>query len=305
MRRALGWSIAAVLILAGCGQPGFPEHSRSEKLDSADREPRGLLGVFERGAPYSYRPVITFARSVGWQPNVVLYYSGWEFPFQARFAEAAYRNGAVPLIQIEPKNVNLAAIARGVYDRYLQLFAEAVRDYGHPVILSFTHEMNGGWYSWGLGHTSPATWISAWRHVVGIFRQEQARNVIWLWTVSSSGTAAIADWWPGAAYVNWVGVDGYYVAPTDSFDSVFGRTIATVRRITPNPILLSEVGVSRAAGQADKIPGLFGGIRRDRLLGVVWFDVSQHGSSQAQDWRLEGNPEALAAFRKYVGQMVP
>ena len=62
-------------------------------------------------------------------------------------------NGAVPLVQLDPTNVSIAAIASGQYDSYLSAYAKAVRAYRRPVILSFGHEMNGYWYSWGYLHT--------------------------------------------------------------------------------------------------------------------------------------------------------
>ena len=73
-------------------------------------------------------------------------------------------------MQINPKDVSLAAIASGHYDSYLRSYAEAVRSYRGPVILSFGHEMNGSWYSWGYRHTSPAVFVAAWRHIVTLFR---------------------------------------------------------------------------------------------------------------------------------------
>ena len=77
----------------------------------------------------------------------------------------------MPLIQINPKDISLAAIASGHYDGYLTSYAEAVRSYHHPVILGFGHEMNGNWYSWGYRHTSPAVFVAAWRHIVTLFRE--------------------------------------------------------------------------------------------------------------------------------------
>ena len=40
-----------------------------------------------------------------------MYYSGWFEGFQTRFAAAAARQGAVPLVQINPDNIKLASIA--------------------------------------------------------------------------------------------------------------------------------------------------------------------------------------------------
>ena len=107
---------------------------------------------------------------------------------RTNFATTAAEHGAVPLVQMDPYGVSLAAIASGQYDGYLSAYAKAVRSYIHPVILSFGHEMNGHWYPWGYMHTSPAVFIAAWRHIVNLFRQRGARNVIWLWTVNITDT---------------------------------------------------------------------------------------------------------------------
>ncbi len=72
-----------------------------------------------------------------------MYYSGWFVPFPASFATTAAKHGAVPLVQMDPDGISIAAIASGRYDGYLSAYAEAVRAYRHPVILSFGHEMNG------------------------------------------------------------------------------------------------------------------------------------------------------------------
>jgi hypothetical protein len=57
------------------------------------------------------------------------------------------------------------------------------------------------------------------------------------------------------------------------------------------------VGVGPLAGQVKKITGLFAGIRRNHLLGLIYFDVAQDNGLYHQDWRLDNNPAAVAAFR--------
>ena len=54
----------------------------------------------------------------------------------------------------------------------------------------------------------------------------------WLWTVNIiNDTQRRQDpspgpWWPGSSYVNWVGIDGYYLKPSWKFAPLFGPTIA-------------------------------------------------------------------------------
>jgi mannan endo-1,4-beta-mannosidase len=258
--------------------------------------PDSYTGLYPDGAPDSYAGVTAFTKATGVRPNVVTYYSGWLEPFKTSFANAAAEHGAVPLVQIDPTNVSLAAIAAGQYDGYLASYAEAVRAYRHPVILSFGHEMNGNWYSWGFGHTNPAVFVAAWRHIVTLFRAQGARNVTWLWAINIIHTQhqvpSPGPWWPGGAYVTWVGIDGYYYTSSSAFAPLFGPTIAAVRLLTHAPILIAETAATPATDQPAKIANLFAGIHLYGLLGFVWFDTVH-----IEDWRLS-SPAAIAAFRR-------
>ena len=146
--------------------------------------------------------------------------------------------------------------------------------------------------------------MAAWRHIVTLFRDQGARNVTWIWTVQADepGTGPIASWWPGAKYVNWVGVDGYYYRPTDYFGSVFGQTIKQVRALTSSPVLLAETAVGPDAGQLDQIQDLFRGMATYKTLGLVSFDEAQHGGIDRQDWRIEDSPTAPIFFRLAVSR---
>jgi mannan endo-1,4-beta-mannosidase len=258
------------------------------------------LGVYTHGVPASYAGVTAFGSAIGAHPDIVMYYSGWYVPFPVRFATIAANNGAVPLVQMDPDTVSVAGIASGAYDGYLSAYAEAVRAYRNPVILSFGHEMNGNWYPWGYRHTSPTVFISAWRHIVNLFRALGTRNVTWLWTVNiindtHGGSIPLpGKWWPGSSYVNWVGIDGYYLKPSWKFAPLFGPTIGAVRRLTSDPILIAETGAVPAAGQPTKIADLFAGIHQYGLLGFVWFDST---NSAGQQFSIS-TAAAIDAFRK-------
>ncbi len=224
-----------------------------------------------------------------------MYYSGWMEPFQVKFAAAVARRHAVPLVQIDPTGYGLKAIAAGQYDAYLRSYASAVKSFGAQVIIGFGHEMNGNWYGWGYRHASPAVFVAAWRHIVTVFRQQGADNVTWMWTINvinrRGGSFAPGPWWPGSSYVNWVGIDGYYDQPSWTFASLFGPTIKAVRKLTLDPILVSETAAPGGPAQPQKIANLFAGVRAYGLLGFVWFNASRK-----EDWRLR-SPAAIAAFR--------
>jgi len=259
-------------------------------------EPGSYLGVYAPPAPDSYKGVAAFMVNTGVTPTVVMYYSGWLEHFQTGFAQTVSRHGAVPLIQIDPTGVSLAAIASGRYDDYLTSFADEIRSYRNAVIIGFAHEMNGSWYSWGYRRSKPSDFVMAWRHIVTVFRDAGAENVTWLWTVNVISHVRHreipnpAAWWPGSAYVTWVGIDGYYLAPSFRFVSLFGPTVTAIREITDDPILISETGASNGAGQGSRIRDLAAGVRAYGLLGFVWFDAKG-----AMDWRIN-RQAAVAAF---------
>jgi mannan endo-1,4-beta-mannosidase len=296
---ALAVAMAALAVIA----TGFHFISESSPPVVAHAKlpvsPASYLGVYEQGAPPSYQPIADFARVAGGSPNLDGYFSGWAEPFATKFARQAYARGAATYVQIDPTFASVSGIASGAYDPYLRAYADSVRNFGHAVVIGFGHEMNAPWYSWGYGHVKPATFIKAWRHIVTLFHGQGADNVTWLWTINAdmNGTGNIKNWWPGPQYVSWVGIDGFYYKSADTFDSVFGQTIAQVRSFTGKPLLVAETAVGPRAGQFVKIGDLFAGVRANKMLGLVWFDFRQHGSLYHQDWRVEGSLGAQAAFK--------
>jgi mannan endo-1,4-beta-mannosidase len=263
--------------------------------------PGSIEGVYVPGVPNSVTAVNQFQSLTGTKLRVVMYYSGWDEAFQASFAATLDHMHIIPLVQMDPDTVSLTEIADGSQDGYLVSYADAVRFYGRAVILSFGHEMNGDWYSWGYQSSSPREFIAAWRHIVTVFRSQGADNVTWLWTVNSiaGGGTRIADpddWWPGSKYVTWAGIDGYYYRKSETFNTLFEPTIADIRKVTRIPILIAETGVAPKAGKVAKIADLFAGVKANHVLGLVWFDAEGN-----RDWRID-TPAVIAAFRRAANQ---
>ena len=311
MRRSDKISVVGVLLAVAIIAAYFtlshrPARVQAPVAGALPTTPGHYLGVAKAGEiGTQYRPIDEFARTIGRQPNIVLYYSAWGDPFQAGLADQARQHHAAVFVQLDPdQSTRMAAVAAGRYDRYLTSYAQEVVRYRYPVIVGFAPEMNGDWDSWGWMHTSPATWVAAWRHVVTLFRRLGATNVTWIWTLnaSSNGTGPVQRWWPGSAYVTWVGIDGYYFYSASTFASTFQPTIDQVRAMTKKPILISETGIGQEAGQARKMADLFNGMRAAQVLGFVWFDQNQADGVYHQHWRLEGNSQAVAAFRHELAE---
>ena len=189
------------------------------------------------------------------KPQVVNYYSGWDEPFNASFVQAAYADGIQTFVEMEPWNCYscdgdsvpaMTDIAAGGYDGYLTGFGQAIKAFGHPVLDTFAHEMNGGWYPWGYDGsegTTPEQWIAAWDHVVTVVNAQAPGLVTWVWAANVElGATSVAQYWPGAQYVGEVGLDGYLSSDSDTYQSEFGQTVTDVRALTGRPIWITDPG---------------------------------------------------------------
>ncbi|WFE62169.1 glycosyl hydrolase [Micromonospora sp. WMMD714] len=255
------------------------------------------LGVALNGAPQDMSRVDRFADLVGRKPNIVTIYESFDDEFAAAEVRKVHRYGALPIVRWEPFTVKLKDIAAGRHDPYLVEFAVAVRRLNLPVALTVAHEMNGHWYSWGAHDNRARDFVAAWRHIHAVFAQADATNVIWAWTpnvVNPVPSVKLAPLYPGDAYVDWVGIDGYFTRRGEqTFDGLFGPTITQVRRFTDRPLLIVETGSEPGAMRRRAVDELFTAIRkRSDLLGFVYFN--QKGSG---DWVIDSDRPALAAYR--------
>lgn len=307
-RPALVLPLAAVLAAGGFLLASHLPHAQARHRAGSARMPASDTSCARRrpavpfiGAavnPPIARHARSFATATGVRPAVVEFYDAFGRPFQQHEASQAAAMGAIPLIQLNPRHVSLAAIAAGRHDAYLRKYAAAVRRFACQVALSFGHEMNGSWYPWGRPRTSPAIFIAAWRHIHGVFAAAHARNVIWSWDPDHGGSSA-REWWPGRAYVDWVGVDGYQ-RPGQTFASTFASQLADIRSFTSRPVFIAETAVAPGPSQRRQISGLFTAVSKYRLSGLIWFDLNRK-----EPWQLEGHPGRLAAFRKAAATMKP
>jgi len=130
-------------------------------------------------------------------------YVGYGQPCPEDWLEDVREVGAVPHIAWEP-NDGLDVVQD---DTYLRTFARKLKEYGEPVFLRFASEMNGDWTAY---HGDPEKYIEKWRLVHNVM-EEEAPNVMMVWTVFTFPQATIMEYYPGDEYVDWVGVNIYNV----------------------------------------------------------------------------------------------
>lgn len=174
--------------------------------------------------------VSSFSHATGVHPAMVEIYTNFGSAFPQLQAERVLAQGATPFIQWNPRHAPLGQIARGEFDRYVRHFAAAAKALPHHIVLSFAHEMNGTWYPWGRLHATPHQFVRAWRQIHTLFARKHVTNVTWSWDPSHGGGPA-SEWWPGSAYVDWIGIDGYF-RPGQTFSDIFSQQLANIRGVT-------------------------------------------------------------------------
>lgn len=257
-------------------------------------------------------------------PLVLSFTDRWGLPytFPADYARVLWTTGHLLVITWQPQT-DLASIIAGKWDDYIRSWGKAAAAYGHPVMLRFGHEMNGTWYPWcgkdnggseTLGYGDPGKpdgpekYVDAYRHVHDLFKQLGANNVIWVWSPNEGNPVgaswnALENYYPGDAYVNWLGIDGYNWGTSRpwsywrSFDEIFGDFYGRLTKLAPGkPIMIAEFASSEQGGnKANWITNAFQRIKTDypRIKAFIWFDIIKE-----TEWAIDSSLESLAAFQK-------
>lgn len=276
------------------------------------------LGVYtasagQLGAPEDAAALDSYAAAVGRNPDIVMDYSNITDPLLTpREISNLQARGETPLVTWQlfksgwsGPTIPLAEIAAGNYDGYLRESAMLARSLPfNEVMIRFGHEMNGNWYGWS---GDPSAYVSAWRHVVSVFRQEGATNVKWVWAPNvDNGSYPFASYFPGDEWVDYVGLDGYNwgtagigVNKWQSLEEVFSSSYAQITRLSARPVIITETSSSEAGG--DKASWITQGFLHTipeqfpRVRAVIWFDRAQE-----EDWRIASSSASLEAYRRVV-----
>lgn len=248
-------------------------------------------------------------KQLGRQLAVDSHYYDWTDPFPgAREAEDA-AVGRIPMITWW--GVGNSKVINRSQDGVIRERAAAVKAFGRPVFLRWGAEMNGDWYAWSgaaSGH-DPAKYVAAYRHIHDLFAAAGATNARWVWAPNADshpGGTSVKSWnnwrnyYPGDAYVDWVGIDGYNWGTVgdnvwQSPESIFGPIYRDYAG--RKPIMLAETSSVEAGGsKATWVSSLSAWVKtHPAVQALVWFDTNL--SATRLDWRVDSSPAALAAFK--------
>jgi hypothetical protein len=207
-----------------------------------------------------------------------------------------------------------SAVTNKSQDAWIAKRAEALKAFGSPVYLSLHHEPEDNTGSGSGLYGTMEQYRSAWQRVVTIFRQHDVTNVTFVWAMTAwtldprSGRNPL-DWYPGDAYVDVIGADGYRWTPQkghawDTFRQVFaGANAFAIGH--GKPWMVVEYGaLEKPAGDStheSKATWLAGARATAKtwpsLKAVLLFDENKVEPGGPFNWVSHSSDGALAAYR--------
>ena len=328
------------------------------KNEAADHRPEGPVSLvmpangaytgayvdFGDGESHvTYDALTNFEEMTGKHLAVVAFGNFWgeqQFPKKTMDILTAY--GAVPLVfwspwdkpydeRRGPDKFNLPAILAGKWDAYIDQWADAARQYGKPMLVSWGLEMNGNWFPWsgayyGAGtvvgqkngqilYAGPEVVKRAFRYVVDRVRARKANNILWGFHANHYGPPeepwnSLASYYPGANYVDWLGLSVYGKMSSDEGWSMLHHNLDAAYnelcKLDPvKPVIIAEWGVGEFP-PSDKGKFIREGFkelqsRYPRVRAAAyWNERWENLDGSFSNLHVNSSPESLAAYRSGV-----
>ena len=335
--------------------PTLISSSPTPALVGIPHPPKGYLyqGIYPGGETreeddITLKDLRSYEQTVGKTAAWVYFSNNWYRSRKFPLATATWirEAGSIPFIrlmlrsspdqnQAEP-TFTLQNIINGKFDTDLHSWCSDARDFGTPILAEYGTEVNGSWFSWsgvwngggelnGYGDPTrpdgPERFKDAYRHIIQNSRDENAKNITWVFHVDDYGDPdtswnQIENYYPGDEWIDWIGVSDYGAQtpqdePWNSFrdgmDAIYPQLVA----LSPNkPIVLLEFGVTKNNPLGDQAQWARDALtditsfRWPRLIGFSWWNEWwQNDDNPAHDttMRVQDNPDLAAVFQELVG----
>jgi hypothetical protein len=255
-----------------------------------------------------------------------------------------HSTGSVPFVRLMARSdfdpggpderYTMQRIIDGEFDADLAGWAVAAASLPYPLLIEFGTEVNGFWFPWngswaGGGGTDgygdpalpdgPERFVDAYRHVHDAIEGAGADNLTWFWHVDAHGYPEvawneIANYYPGDAYVDWIGVSVYGPLTPDEgwgrgFAAKLARAYPGLAALSPEkPLAVLEYGARQGRRKAgwirDAIRAIASG-RFPRVRGLAyWHEGWQNGDGSYSRLYLDSDPRSLRAYRRGVGRHI-
>jgi beta-mannanase len=214
----------------------------------------------------------------------------------------------------QPEFALCGAIAAGKQDDYIRSWAEGSAEAEVDMIIRFGHEMSTPgrekhWYPW---QGQSECYVRAFQHIVGIFREEGADKVEFMWSPmwSQYWEGTPERYYPGDQFVDIVGTTILnHGLGTDTewgqwfeFAEMFGPQYEYYEQLG-KPIFVMELGSAEQGGdKAQWLRDAYSSLSTDYPLvqGVVMLEVAQDREWPDINWSVTSSSEALETFQELM-----
>jgi len=228
--------------------------------------------------------------------DIISLYLAWEKNIESNFPQllidSIYKQKSIPMITWEPwlnsfkdelnDSIHVyELIEAGYFDNYITSFSEKLKNLHRPVFLRFAHEFDNPFYPWYVnGDDASIKFKKAWIHTYEIFKNNNARNVIWIWNPRQSDN--MASFYPGKEYIDWIGVNTLNYGHLNQngkwldFKSIYEPFHDELMNLPSTPVIISEFGsLKDEQKQSEWIENAFISIENDfdEIKSVIYFNT--------------------------------
>ncbi|MDB6148116.1 MAG: beta-mannanase [Spartobacteria bacterium] len=244
----------------------------------------------------------------------IVFWSPWDKPYNQNHG---------------PDRFSLNNILAGQWDAYIDRWADAARQFGHPLIVAFGVEMNGDWFPWSGAYYGADDWDddhddwkgpeqfkAAYRHVVDRVRARGGNNIKWMFHTNNY-SYPLDTWnfapayYPGPNYVDWLGLSVYGQQfkdePWANIPSLVDWPYQEMCGLDPNkPIMIAEWATGEFPRSGNKAAWIKEGLdlfrtRYPRVKAAIyWHERWQNTDQSYSNLRVNSSVESLNAYRAGV-----
>lgn len=201
-------------------------------------------------------------------------------------------------------------VINGDFDQDIRALGQAVAGIPGPVLLRFMFESIYGIHATMIH--GPDTFSEAWIHFVTLIREEGATNAEFIFHPNSGDHEALARWYPGDEYVDWVGCSLFDpkniedCAGAADFASLHDKPFGVVESAPTSPAFRQK-GIETPGVWRDWFEPYFVFIRRHenvRLFTYINIDWGR-GQSDFSHWgntRIQSSRSVAIAYQEEMGR---
>jgi len=313
-------ALLALAVLSTVFQGGGRSEAAATVTSGAPLKSHVRLGAYVDGMAADPSRLTAYETLLGQPMAVASYFYGFgdEFPgaIETGFADSGRRD---VLLSWDMGQTHFTDWSAGKFDSYLRSIGARARAYPYPLYVRPWPEMNGDWQDFqptAAGEKpyggTPAQFVAAWRHVVTTIRQAGGTNVRWVFNPTTDTYAETTDVrtiWPGASYVDVLGLDGYNwgnggILRWRQFADIFQTQYERLTALHPAaPIWVCEYGSKEpTVDDGAPVDALHDkGVWTRNMLASSAFPrintLIAFNAKKERDWRVESSPAALSALR--------